>query len=431
MIYIPFIYFSILFLLVWKKYGAINVGHIILLFYLLSSFFSIVMYQLNMDVDIHVKDVNYDILPTFLYCGLLTLSMSPFFKYNSQDIREITLLPNKKKIIVWAGWILVTLNMINLAMSYEDIILSLNEDMGDLRTAFYRDENTYANTKFSLPIVSYFIFNAPCFSPLMLLLSFYGMIYMKEKWVLNTLLLLNSATLSILSIVTASRTQVIYWFMTFLVFFIFFRPLMSKVIMRKMKILFCFIGIFGLLYFARVTIERSLYYNDTSQSTLISYIGQPYIQFCHVYDKYTFNDITVDRTIPITSKYILQHKFNLTEYRDKQASRIHVPTGVFFTFLGDAMLDFGKIGMIIYVLFFYLMCQILLRRTSRFTISLAQLIIFTYLFRIPLLGLFAFVYKGVGDSLYLIGSLFIMYLISNRGYKRKYNQLYNYKQVIN
>jgi len=83
MIYIPFLYFSFLFIFMLLKQKSFNLGSFIVLIYIISSFFSILIKKYDL------LNYNFPVIklePTFLYCFLLTISILPFYKYRSEKI---------------------------------------------------------------------------------------------------------------------------------------------------------------------------------------------------------------------------------------------------------------------------------------------------------------------------------------------------------
>lgn len=407
MIYIPFVYFTILFIYMWRKQKSINVSSLIVIFYIISSLFAIIIKNENLwNYTLNFPEIG--IVPTFLYCSLLTISILPFHNFKAESIKSIT-LTNKKQFLV-ISWILIIISFVSLAIVLPQVKTTFTMDLFDVRKEYYQDAGTFYEFA-GLPFYQYLINFAPSFSPIFILFFFYSVVYMDNKIYFNILLILASLILSVHSILTAARTQVIYWIMTFSAIYIFFKPLMTTGIKRKVKTLFVIIGLFVLIYMFAVTISRFENRNVGAVDSLILYTGQSFLQFCNVYNHYTFDEITIDRILPITSKYILDNKFTKTDYRFYQSVRIGADTGVFFTFLGDAMLDFGKFGMIIYTLIFYLISTKSLKRRNQTVISLSQMIIFVILVRFTLLGLFAYVYTSIQSSIMIIGSLIIAYLL--------------------
>lgn len=409
MIYIPFIYFIILFLIMWRKQRSFNIGSVIVLFYIISSFFAILIKKYEWMFNFP----EIDIVPTFLYCILLTISIIPFFKFRSDKIKLITLTNNK--LFITISWTLIILTFISLGITIPSIKSTLTLNFADIRKEYYQDAGTFYEFS-GQPWYQYLINFAPSFSPILLLFFFYSVVYMNNKKIFNILLLLSSVVLPLNSILSAARTQVIYWLMTFCALYICFKPQFKTKSKLKILVTTSIIGILGIIYIYSVSVSRFEERESGTLGSLISYAGQSFPQFCNVYNHYTFDKLTFDRVFPITSKYVLGHKFTNVQYREHQSLRIGAETGVFFTFLGDAMLDFGKVGMIIYTLIFYFISIKCLKRKDYSSISLSQMIIFVLLMRQTLLGLFAYVYTSISSSIMVIGSLIIALLL-NRNIK--------------
>jgi oligosaccharide repeat unit polymerase len=229
---------------------------------------------------------------------------------------------------------------------------------------------------------------------------------------MNALLLVCSSFAAVISLLTASRTQVVYWAMMFIVIYMLFKNMFSNKLKKLVLTGAIAIGSLGVTYFTIVTIARFENTSLSAQEGLVSYIGQPYLAFTNVYNHYTFDKITLNRTFPVTSKWVFGDKtFNITDYRERQTNRIGADTNVFYTYLGDAMLDYGKVGMILYSLLFYFICSLFFSSTKKRELSLSKMIVLVLLLRVPTLGLFAYMYASVDYSVLLFGSLFMAFLL--------------------
>ena len=167
------------------------------------------------------------------------------------------------------------------------------------------------------------------------------------------------------------------------------------------------------IYFIAVSVSRFENFDTGTNGSLAYYAGQTYPHFVNVWDHYSYDGITVDRVLPITSKYILRNKFDRTLYREREGARIGAPVNIFYTFLGDALIDFGIVGMLIYLIIFVMICKSYLRSFNR-SITLSYLIICVLLIRQIALGLFAYVYTSINASILIIGSIYISYLFKKR-----------------
>ena len=165
MIFVPFVYFSIFFALMWRKQKSFNVGSIITLFYIISSFFAILIKTNNLWI-FHFPEIK--IIPTFLYCTLLTVSILPFYKFRSDKIKFITL--QNSKVFIPISWILIILSFISLALTINDIKTSFTLSFGDIRNEFYKilalfkNFQDYHGTNILLILPHLFLLFYYCFS---------------------------------------------------------------------------------------------------------------------------------------------------------------------------------------------------------------------------------------------------------------------------
>lgn len=405
----PFIYFLILFIREYFRCKSFDVGCAILAVYLFSSFCTI----------LHVNSTHLEftfidnIIPTLLYCSLLTICVKPFFSFASYAIKDIAYV--KEKTFKVVSWFFIVVSFIALILSFNDIKDSLFSDLGRLRSAFYDD--SYDSVIGGQVWYKYILSLVVPFSPIMLLFFFYSVAKMKNGILFNILLFAASLIMVVQSFTNASRTQVIYWILTFYILYVLFRPVLSK----KIKYVFSLVaGIMVLIlavYFIAVTISR-FGEGDDAESSLLYYAGSSYLSFCDVYNHYSFQGLTFDRLLPITTKYIFGNNFNITLYREMIGAKIGTPVNLFFTFLGDAMIDFGIIGMILYAILQSFLTKKILYRRQKSVITLSQMILFVLIARQMLLGLFAYVYLSISSSILIIGSLFLSY------YFRRKNLLY-------
>lgn len=407
---IPFIYFLILYIVKGRMYSFFNAGNAVLLIYMISALFSIPLYSSS-----DFCNVEIGIIPTFLYCFLLTLCLTPLWTFHSERIEVIIRV--EKKYFLRVGWFFIIVSLAAFGFDFHDIKEALSSDLGKLRDIFYND--AFDNAIGGQVWYKYILSLVVPFSPIMLLMFFYSISKMDNPIYFNILLLFASLVIVFQSFLNASRTQVIYWILSLYILYIVFRNQLSK----KANIGFIISGVFCFLvlvfYIFIVTISR-FGEGEAAENSLLAYIGSPFLSFCDVYNHYYWGgELTFDRVLPIFSKYICGHNFNLTVYRETESIRIHTPVNVFFTFLGDAMIDFGKIGMIIYSLLLFKLSNLCLKRKNFKNISFTELILFVLIVRQLMLGLFAYVYLTISSSVLIIGSIFLCHYFNNHQYSNK------------
>ena len=421
MIAVPFIYFSIFFLVMYYKQKSFNIGSYILLIYIVTSFFAIMIDVLGLYGNYGVSMLRkFNLLPTFTYCLLLTITILPFFKFRSDKIQKITL--QNPQLFDLVSYFFMIVFVVVIVSTGADILALRGQDLGSVRINFYNDMHEVSDE--SIPLYMYVPNIMSRFYPIIMLFFFYSFTFLKRKMWFNLGLFLSTFSMLINSILTAARTQVIFWLLLFFLFYFLFKPHLTKERNRKLITLFAVFGSVIILYLGAVTVSRFEERHDNGTvNSLVGYTGQMFINYCDVFENYRCKEITIDRIVPITSKYILENDFVVAQYRDLIEYESGVTVNVFFTFLGDAMLDFSRAGMIIYVLIFYLLCRLILYRKDIQTIDFAKLILFALLVCIPVQGVFAFVYLRVTDSYYIIGCILLYILFQHKSQQKLQHKL--------
>ena len=408
MVYIPLIFFTTYFIYTYKRNKTIfNIGEIITLFYIVSSLFSVIIVKGDLWQQSNYGQLpKMGIIPTILYCVLITICIEPFSRLQFSDI-SIRGFESKNKTFKIVCWVLIILNMMFLIWDFSHVLTTLRGNLQSIRSLYYSAGADLRKPWYIMP--SYY---AKQFSPIILLFFFFSLLFEENSKFFSTMLLVSSAVYPISSIVNASRTEVVDWIMTAVVLYMIFYKKMSKQNRRFVLTFMIIVGAVALIYLILVTVSRFSFRSYGTKGGLILYIGQPYLQFCKIYDHYTFDgQLHFERTFPILCS-IFNGRFDFEAYRNYQSLRIGAETGVFLTFLGDAMLDFGKIGMIIYALAINWISRVTIKRYNRQDLTLSTLIILTLLFRIPLLGIFDDVYLAVNTSIMLVGSVILALLFS-------------------
>ena len=202
----------------------------------------------------------------------------------------------------------------------------------------------------------------------------------------------------------------------------------TKDIFRKIK-RYTFIGIIFLsLGIGAITLSRLSILNSqkTGQSKtqverwLAQYLGEGFIQFdSRLWDiEYTLNGehnfpVIVGSYNPIAKD---TKKFN--SYQSSIAKRF---TYVFYTYVGDIVLDFGIIGGAIAIFLLGLLIRWLLKFKNR-EFSIYRLLILNFIFIILTMGITANVYRSYYNQMeivYVLGLLYFLDLISKLKKKKE------------
>ena len=197
--------------------------------------------------------------------------------------------------------------------------------------------------------------------------------------------------------------------MIFVACYLFFRPYISKKNNRRISWTFGILGTAILTLFAAVTIAR-WQESDLARDALILYAGEPYLEFNHFFEQFQLQQLHFQRLFPFTHYFILGRDIDLFAYREELYDTSGIYPNVFNTFIGDMMLDIGKIGMCIYTLVFATLSYLALRRKDIAIMPFYQLPIFIICLLVPLEGLFYYSFHTVRMSYYIIETFIICLL---------------------
>ena len=422
MIAVPFLYFMILAIYLIRKNKGIDICAFIVMIYAFSAFMSILLdifgiYNIN---GVYEK-IAISPLATVTYCGLITLAVIPFRRIRSLDLKEINMQKNWLADLL--SWVLIFTFFITIFNTFTHLDTILQSDLKDVR------DEVYSNTEqVKVTDIQWFLALPETlfsqFSPVAILLYFANMATNRKSNLFNWLLLLSSLTPVVKAVLIAGRTQPIYWFLSFMALYILFRPMMEQQQRRKALMPFVvFGGIVG-LFVAAVTVARFAMVdiaNDTGTfDSLLAYSGQSFVNFNYFFTQYTVHGIHLDRIFPITNYFIWHPGWNLEDYRDMIWSYSGLNIGVFFTFLGDLLIDLGHFGMVVYVLLFYLLSTYVCRSANEEgTIRLSRMLVILVLFLIPLQGIFYYSYYKINTGYFVVGTLMVCWVL-NHSIKRKY-----------
>ena len=219
----------------------------------------------------------------------------------------------------------------------------------------------------------------------LLLVFFYLYTFVKCSKKTKILIFLASLTAPYYGMISGGRTQMIYWLLSLGFNIVLFQKYIDSEKKKQLyKYVTVIVSVIALYVFA-ATIARFASSDWGTKNSLLIYIGQPYLNFCYFYENYqNFNHFTLERIFPLSSS-LINGDFNLQEYRDSIFNRTGLNIGIFYTLLGDLLVDTGLKGVFIYSTIYYLIAT---HYTRKNTIDLSSLLIINILFLIPLQGVF-------------------------------------------
>lgn len=413
MIVVPFIYFLYLFCYQYKRSGYLDVSCYLIIPYVITSFFAILIayYKIYDFYDGIWSNADISFFAIATYCVLISLSIMPFSRIQCYRIERIV-CPNYKYVDLLSCILIITF-FSTVYTTYNNLEEILQTSLDEVRSEVYKDVDANKVTGVDWLIqLPYTLFKQ--YSPLALLFFFNNVLNERRSKLFNYLLFTSSLTPVLAAVLIAGRTQIVYWLLNFgLMYVIFCRSLNSKQKRFILKPLLIF-GSLLLIFFVMVTVSR--FYTSkfgSGNDSVILYLGQQVLQFNYFFTHYECHQITLNRIFPLTHYFFIDPSWNLTDYRDLIASQNRgANIGVFYTFLGDLLVDIGFVGMFLYVIVYSLISKSVCRIRTYGNVELRQLILVLVLVLVPLEGVFYYSYYRVDVSYFVIGSLLLYWSLS-------------------
>lgn len=421
MIAVPFLYFSLLSIWIYKKnHGRIDIALFITLLYALSGLFSILVETFKLGY----YRYEVTILPTIVYCFLLTINIYPFLKYSHINIRNVSALKSDKYLKITA-WLAIIWFSITLLFSFNSMIRILSGDMAEFRSAIYAgDKETGWMVSLPGPVRSMVALLNLCFGCpwILILLAFYS--YYIQRMPLKFFLFFLIASLSgpVSGVLGADRSATAYWILSLLAIYIFFFPLIPT---KQKKYLNSFLLIIVsalAIYLSAMTVsrfgEREMGQGVSgTQGSLISYFGQSFPNFCYFFDEFKPAFTNLNLIFPNIAKYIFNSDLvGGVPLQQEMTLRTRIETGVFYTYLGHIRIFCGMFFMFLYSILYTFISRHFLQKSHSFSLKNS----FTYigLSSIMYLGLFVYFYASPNKSFSVMFFLIFIHLISKSNTKQ-------------
>lgn len=372
MIYIVLAYFIVLLIVAIKKqYWGVSVFMISL--YLFSLCFSVVLVLEN------YQNITPGFFSSFVFCTAITLLFSPYFIKNPIiEAPSATEVHNFRLIFTIISVVFIICDII----VFPAVSLAFSASAMDIRTgnamSFTSVLTGYASLAYYLVSLLYGL------SYLLIILFFYSLVFIKKGFVFKVLLLVASLTSPYLGVLDGGRTNLTYWFLFAIVSLVIFKPYFKKGLSTK-ALLLLLIPMVGMIsYFVITTKDRFEMSEVGTTGGLIEYAGQSFVYFCDFFDNFNSPTYSLQRIFPNLSS-LIYGSFDLEEYRFMVQSKSGMNIGVFYTLLGDLLVDVGLVGMFIYVFVYRGITRHFVRRRSFY---LSDIIMLSLLLQIPIHGIF-------------------------------------------
>ena len=404
MIFIPFIYFTLLTIYLWCKHQGFDVCVYMAGLFSFTSLLCIIVVLGNLLDEGGILFDNYDVqfspIATLIYCGFITMGILPFSMLYKKKLKEIT-TPNPT-IALAVSIFLIFISFINLYLVADSTLEILSGDLSTIRTDHYNGIESPAEVKAqSMPFIIKFLYYFNASTLLAIPLFFYYLCFNKKPWWFISLLLFASLSMPIAGIQTADRTEMVFYAMMFLSCFILFHKFLSARIKRVMRYSTIPIALAMIVYLGVVTEARFSKRESGIAGNMAQYAGQNYLNFCYFWEKANYDHITAERELPMTYHYLF-HIDNDDYRRSIRSGQQGFFMSVFASYIGDVMLDLSPIGMVLWCTLFFLIIAIVLKYPRREQLYLGEYMAFFALSAIPIFGVFYYRYMSFPYSFMLI-----------------------------
>ena len=409
MVAVPFVYFSILLLYHLRKTKwHFDIASFILALYALSAFFSILIDFFDLrSLDTSAYRISFT--ATFVYCGLITLCTMPFL--NNSNLRILKIEPIQKSgVLKFFAVVAFLFVFINFYFSFDNIVrVVTSADMVDVRSDYYLGEE--ADTWMSklpfaarLPFIPLNLISG-C-SWIYIFLAFYCSVIQKLPSQYSLMYFFASINGVIGNINIGGRSSMVYWLISAIVVFMFFMPYMNKKYKRKFGGLFIGIASLFVIYLAAMTIsrfgERDAGDVSGTDGSLISYMGQSFINFCYFFDNFDCPMPTLQIIFPFTYKLIGYPIQGSVAVQQVLSSLSGKELGVFYTFIGQIMTTTNNFIGILYCVILFLISYNVTRRVKHGVVNLRQSYLYMLCGSVLFMGLFGHYYASALTSFSMV-----------------------------
>ena len=408
MYYIPFLYFSGLTYYFWQKHRTIDLAVYISALFTLTSFCCVLMVmggfmnQRGGGVLVDGWEPNFGIIPTIIYCGLITLTIIPFSFIRPEKLEHIG---NIHRYTLLAFSLLIILQgFIIYYLVGEFLSDLLNGDFRELKNMGYAGDITPADAKMlTMPMPVQMLFYTSFTTLLGIPLFFYyACVEKRSLWLCSPLLIISISTI-LRGMLSADRTEIIHYGLMFMFSIVFFQRFITKKI-RNFLVVSCVpVMAIGIAYIVAVSVSRFENEEEGAGGSMLEYAGQSYVNFCYFYDNHDSGLFYVEREFPMTSYFVFKSQY--VDTKEERSAKEGFFVGVFASHIGSWFLDTGLIGCTIICILFALICCLVIKWYNRTEYDIADVIMIYTLGAIPTFGIFYYRYYSFQTAIVYVAAI--------------------------
>lgn len=410
---VPLVYFAGLTYYFWQKHRTYDVATYMSTLYTITSICCVLMVMggfMNRQgggVLVDGYEPEFGIVPTILYCGLITLTILPFSFIRPEKLEDIT---NVHRYVIYGFTLFVVLQ--GLIMYYlvgDSITDLLNGDFKFLKDSHYSGNISPADAKMlTMPMPIQVMYLLSFMTLLALPLFFYyTCVEGRSLWLTSPLLAVSISPI-LRGVLMADRTEIIHYGLMFFFCLVFFQRFITKRVRNFMLAVSLPVLAVGVTYIVAVSASRFENEDEGASGSMLEYAGQSYVNFCYFYDNHNPELYYVERELPIVSYFVFKNQY--VETKDERTAREGFFIGVFASHIGSWLLDVGVVGAILISAFFAFICCLVINRYNRTEFDVSDVLMLFALGAVPTFGIFYYRYYTVATAfVYLAAGLLFLF----------------------
>lgn len=410
---VPLVYFAGLTYYFWQKHRTYDVATYMSTLYTITSICCVLMVMggfMNRQgggVLVDGYEPEFGIVPTILYCGLITLTILPFSFIRPEKLEDIT---NVHRYVIYGFTLFIVLQ--GLIMYYlvgDSITDLLNGDFKFLKDSHYSGNISPADAKMlTMPMPIQVMYLLSFMTLLALPLFFYyTCVEGRSLWLTSPLLAVSISPI-LRGVLMADRTEIIHYGLMFFFCLVFFQRFITKRVRNFMLAVSLPVLAVGVTYIVAVSASRFENEDEGASGSMLEYAGQSYVNFCYFYDNHNPELYYVERELPIVSYFVFKNQY--VETKDERTAREGFFIGVFASHIGSWLLDVGVVGAILLSAFFAFICCLVINRYNRTEFDVSDVLMLFALGAVPTFGIFYYRYYTVATAfVYLAAGLLFLF----------------------
>ena len=409
--FVPLLYFGGLTYYFWQKHRTFDVAVYMSLLYTITSLCSVLMVvggflSANGGVLFDGWEPEFGVVPTILYCGLITLTIFPFSFIRPEKLENID---NVHRYLIYAFTLFIVLQGVIMYYLVGDSISDLlHGDFKFLKDSHYAGHISPADAKMlTMPMPVQFMYLLSFMTLLALPLFFYYSCVEKHSLWLTVPLLAVSISPILRGILMADRTEIIHYALMFFFCLVFFQKFMTKKVRKFLFLASLPVVAVGMTYIIAVSSSRFENEDEGASGSMLEYAGQSYANFCYFYDNHNRELYYVEREIPIISYFIFKNQY--VDTKDERTAKEGFFVGVFASHIGSWLLDTGVVGCVLISILFALLSCLVINKYDRTSFDVADVLMLFALGTVPTFGIFYYRYYSVATAFVYVaaGILFL------------------------